>query len=378
MSSGFQPKDQEVLTRAIKVQRLVIPFIINHNAVPASKGIGSDESSVLFLETQGDSQLVPDPNPPTPIPGLPVLGAASGFALGASAAITNTGSSVINGDVSLSPAGSITPGAWTVNGSIHNGDAAALAARNAAIAAYTDLSTRSATAIPSVLDGQSLGPGVYSETSGTFNLAASGSATLTLTGSASDIFVFQCSSTLVTGASGTPTIALVGGVTAANIFWAVGSSATINVSASGVFQGTIIAQTSITGDGGSANGRFLAGASGPGGAVTISAAMVINVPPPPGPSDSRFDLSAFDATGAFNLMVDVAAGEAPSSNGDRPIKIMQARVSNRTNGVAYPCFQNQVALAINGSQMFLNCPSGVNFASTSLDADLEIEYTVHE
>src|ERR1035437_4764734 len=114
MSSGFQPKDQEVLTRAIKVQRLVIPFIINHNAVPASKGIGSDESSVLFLETQGDSQLVPDP--PTPMPGLPVLGAASGFSLGASAAITNTGSSVINGDVSLSPAGSITPGAWRVNG----------------------------------------------------------------------------------------------------------------------------------------------------------------------------------------------------------------------------------------------------------------------
>lgn len=376
MSSGWEPKSSEVLQRSIEVQRLSIPFEILSNALPASKVLGSDESSVLFLETQGNSQLVPDPNPPAPVPGSPNLGVASTFALGASSAITNTGSSVITGDVGLSPAGSITPGAWSVVGAIHNGDAAALAARNAAIAAYTDLSTRSATAIPSVLDGQTLAPGVYKEASGTFNLAASGSATLTLNGNG--VYIFQAASTLVTGASGTPTILLTGGASAANVYWAVGSSATINVSGVGVFQGTIIAQTSITGDGGSANGRFLAGASGPGGAVSISAAMNISVPPPPVPADSRFDLSANDGSGAFNLMVDVAAGEAPVSNGDRPIKILQARVSNRDTGARYPCYQNQVAPAINGSQMFLNCPSGVNLSTTSLQADLEIEYTCHE
>lgn len=376
MSSGYEPRSSQVLQRSIEVQRLSIPFHILSSLVPANKVLASDEASILFLETQGNSQLPPDPNPPSPPVGSPNLGVASTFALGASSAITNTGSSIITGDVGLSPAGSITPGAWTVIGTIHNGDAAALAARNAATAAYTDMAGRIATPISSTLDGQTLSPGVYSESSGTFNLAASGNGTLTLNGNG--VFIFKCSSTLVTGAGGIPTILLTGGASAGNVYWAVGSSATINVSGSGVFQGTIVAQTSITGDGGSAQGRFLAGASGPGGAVTISAAMNINVPPPPAPTDSRFDLSAFDASGAFNLMVDVAAGEAPSSNGDRPIKIMQARISDRNTGAKYPCYQNQVDPAIVGSQMFLNCPSGINFSTTSLHADLEIEYTVHE
>jgi hypothetical protein len=376
MSSGFQPRSAPVLQRSIEVQRLSIPFSITSNAVPASKVLQSDDS-YLFLETQGISNVPADPNPPIPPVGSPVLGLASTMALLAHTTITNTGSSVINGDVGLSPAGTITPGGWTVNGAIHNGDATAASARTSATAAYVDLSTRTATAISSTLDGQSLGPGVYKETSGTFNLAASGNGTLTLTGSATDLFIFQAASTLVTGAGGTPTITLAGGAKASNVYWAVASSATINVSGTGVFQGTIIAQVSITGDGGSANGRFLAGASSSGAAVTLSAAMTITVPAG-APADSRFDLSANDGVGAFNLMVDVAPGESPLTNGDQPIKIMQARISNRDTGAVYRCYQNQVDPAIVGSQMFLNCPSGVNLSTTSLNADLEIEYTVHE
>ncbi len=250
-----------------------------------------------------------------------------------------------------------------------------MAARADATAAYLDLSTRTATPISSTLDSQTLNPGVYSESVGTFNLATSGNATLTLDGAG--VYVFICASTLVTGAGGTPTISLINGADAANVYWAVGSSATINVSNSGVFEGTIIAQTSITGDGGDANGRFLAGASGPGGAVTISAAMNITVTNS-GPTDSRFDLSTNDGTGAFNLMVEVAPGEDPKSNGDRPVKIMQAMIIDRNDGSEYPCYQNQIAPAIVGSQMFLNCPSGINLSTTDMDACLSIEYTVHE
>jgi hypothetical protein len=375
MSSGFQPRNQQVLQRSIEVARLSIPFGITANATPANKVLSSDETSILYLETQGISQVPADPNPPTPPPGSPNLASSSTFALLAHTTITNTGSSVITGDVGLSPAGTITPGGWTVIGAIHNGDALAASARADATAAYLDLAGRSSTPISSTLDGQTLTPGVYRESSGTFNLAQSGNGTLTLNGAG--VYIFQCSSTLVTGAGGTPTILLTGGASAANVYWAVASSATINVSGSGVFQGTIIAQVSITGDGGSANGRFLAGASASGAAVTISAAMNITVPAS-GPSDSRFDLSANDGTGAFNIMVDVAAGESPLSNGDRPIKIMHARVSNRATGAVYPCYRNVVDPDIVGSQMFLNVPSGVNLSTTSLDADLEIEYTVHE
>jgi hypothetical protein len=162
----------------------------------------------------------------------------------------------------------------------HITDAVAQQAQTDAGISYTDLSTRTSTPISAILDGQTLSAGVYTESSGTFNLAASGNGTLTLNGSATDIFVFICSSTLVTGAGGTPTIALTGGALASNVYWAVGSSATLNVSGTGTFRGTIIAQASITGDGGNVDGRLMART----GAVTIAAAMNITLPAGGGPT----------------------------------------------------------------------------------------------
>lgn len=57
MSAGFYPKGDRVWDRAVKVQRLVIPFVITHNATPASKVLSVDEASVLFLQTQGLTQV---------------------------------------------------------------------------------------------------------------------------------------------------------------------------------------------------------------------------------------------------------------------------------------------------------------------------------
>jgi len=215
-------------------------------------------------------QLEAAPSPPV---GSPNLATSATFALLAASTITNTGSSVITGNLGLYAGTSVTgfpPG--TVSGIQYIADGVADQAKIDATAAYNDISVRPATAISADLDGQTLTPGVYKETTGTFNLATSGNATLTLNGAG--LYIFQASSTLTTGAGGTPTILLTGGATAANVYWAVGSSATINVSDSGVFEGTIIAHTSITIDGGSVVGRLLANT----GAVTISAATNVALP----------------------------------------------------------------------------------------------------
>jgi hypothetical protein len=206
------------------------------------------------------------------------LGAAAGFAILGASAITNTGSSVVTGNLGLYPGTSVTgfpPG--VVSGMEYVADMVAQAAQAAASSAYTTLNAESATAISSTLDGQTLTPGVYKESSGTFNLAASGPGTLTLNGAGT--YIFQCSSTLVTGAGGTPTITLSGGATAANVYWLVGSSATINSGNAGTFQGNIIAQASITDtEGGTVNGSMIALT----GAVTLSAAANVNTESSPG------------------------------------------------------------------------------------------------
>ncbi len=214
-------------------------------------------------------------------PGSPNLATSASYAVLAASAISNTGSSVLTGDLGLFPGTSVTgfpPG--TVIGTQHITDSFASQAELDALAAYNELRSRPSTTIPAILDGQTLSAGVYSEASGTFNLAASGNGTLTLNGSATDIFVFNAASTVVTGAGGIPTIALTGGALASNVYWTAGSSATLNVSGSGVFEGTMIAQASVTIDGGSAQGRLFALT----GAVTISAATAITVIGPSGPT----------------------------------------------------------------------------------------------
>lgn len=98
----------------------------------------------------------------------------------------------------------------------------------------------------------------------------------------------------------------------------------------------------------------------------------------PGESVPPFDLAASDASGNFNLLVNVSPGAL--IGGDRPIKIMQAQIIDRVTGVAYPCYPNSTNPSIdtNGTKMLLNCDSSVNLATTSMDACLSIEYTVHQ
>ena len=193
----------------------------------------------------------------------PPLGALQSFAVLASSTVTNTGSSVVTGDLGVSPGSAVTgfPPGLVVSGTIHAADAAALAAQNSVTTAYNSLASQACTQdlTGQDLGGQTLTAGVYC-----FSTSAQLTGTLTLNaqGNASAVFIFKIGSTLTT-ASGS-SVVLINGGSPCNVFWQVGSSATLGTTTS--FAGNILALTSITlTTGASVTGRTLAR----NGAVTL-------------------------------------------------------------------------------------------------------------
>src|SRR5437867_8380556 len=184
------------------------------------------------------------------------LGAASSFAVLAASTVTNTGATTVNGDLGLSPGTAVTgfpPG--TVNGTIHAGDPAAAQAQLDLTTAYNDAAGRTVGAIlvAGNLGGRTLTPGLYKSTSSLE--ISSGDLTLDAQGDANAVFIFQMASTLTTTVG--RQVILTGGAKAANVFWQVGSSATLGTGS--VFKGNILALASITVTSGAAvEGRVLA------------------------------------------------------------------------------------------------------------------------
>ncbi|MDQ6909695.1 MAG: ice-binding family protein [Actinomycetota bacterium] len=170
----------------------------------------------------------------------PRLGTATNFAVLAGQAITNTGSSTINGDVGLSPNGSSSvtgfpPG--TINGGTHYADAVALQAKNDLVTAYNDAANQT----PFVdLTGQNLGG--KNLIPGTYHFSSSAQLTGPLTLSGFGTYIFQIGSTLTT-ASGS-SVLLTNNAQACGVYWQVSSSATFGTTTS--FQGTVMALASIT------------------------------------------------------------------------------------------------------------------------------------
>jgi len=186
------------------------------------------------------------------------LGAAGNFAILAFSTVTNTGPTMITGNIGVSTGTSITgfpPG--VISGSTHLNDGLAQQAQTALTAAYNNAMTQPVTQnlTGHNLGGLTLGPGVYK-----FDSSAMLTGTLTLSGSG--YYIFQIGSTL-TVANGSAVLAQ-NGADSANIFWQVGASATLGTGIS--FVGNILALTSITVDtGDTLAGRLLAS----GGAVTL-------------------------------------------------------------------------------------------------------------
>lgn len=196
------------------------------------------------------------------------LGSAQGFAVLGGQAVTNTGATTLNASVGVFPGTAITgfpPGVVMPPGTLHAGDAVAGQAQTDLTAAYNAVA---GTACNVDLTGQDLGgltltPGVYCFSSSAF---LTGTLTLDFQGNANAIFLFKIGSTLIT-ASGASVVLINNGGSACpqNLFWQVGSDATLGTGSQMV--GNILALSSITlNTGAQLSGRALAR----NGAVTLA------------------------------------------------------------------------------------------------------------
>ncbi|MDQ1714354.1 MAG: hypothetical protein QOC60_299 [Frankiaceae bacterium] len=194
------------------------------------------------------------------------LGTATSFAVLAGAGITNTGPTTVTGDLGTFPTTTFTGGgSVTINGTNHAGDGVAQGAKNDLTTAYTTAAGEGPTSpIAADLGGQTLTAGIYNSAS---SIGLTGALTLDAAGNPDAVFVFQAGSSLTT-ASGS-TVNLVNSAQACNVFWQVGSSATLGTGSA--FQGTILALSDITvTTGATVQGRVLAR----NGAVTLDTNVI--------------------------------------------------------------------------------------------------------
>lgn len=198
-----------------------------------------------------------------------VLATTATYAVLAGSTVTSINATNITGDVGLSPGTSVTgfPPGIIVGGS-HVGDPSAVQAKLDLTTAYNSAAglTVGPVTVVGNIGGMTLPAGLYKSTSALE--ISSGDLTLDANGNVNAVWVFQIASTLTT-TSGRK-VFLTGGAKAANIFWQVGTSATLGTTS--VFKGTILADQSITmNTGASLEGRAFART----GAVTLSSNAIV-------------------------------------------------------------------------------------------------------
>ena len=199
----------------------------------------------------------------------PPLGEAGSFAVLGGSAVTNTGSTVLAGNLGVSPGTAVTgfPPGVVVDGTIHVDDAVAQQARTDLTTAYNFLAGQA----PDVdLTGVDLGglvlvPGVYRFAAGA---QLTGTLTLDAQGDPNAVFVFQIGSTLTTASAAN--VSMINGGEGCNVYWQIGSSATLGTASS--LPGSMLALTSITlTTNASLSGRALAR----NGAVTLDTNSIV-------------------------------------------------------------------------------------------------------
>jgi Ice-binding-like len=235
-----------------------------------------------------------------------ILGTADTFAVLGGSTVTNTGPSVVDGNLGVSPGSAVTgfpPGVVVLPGVIHSGDAAASLAQTDLTTAYNSLVVL---AVTQDLTGQDLGgltltPGVYK-----FDSAAQLTGTLTLNaeGLANQYWVFEIGSTLTTATASS--VDIINGGANEGLFWQVGSSATLGTTTA--FEGNILALASITLNTGAtiSCGRALAQT----GAVTMDTNLIANGCPV---TTAGNGMSGFVANGTVGLLPVSAPVPEPST-----------------------------------------------------------------
>lgn len=193
----------------------------------------------------------------------PSLGTAQTFAVLGGSTVTNTGPSVITGNLGVSPGSAVTgfPPGLVNGGAIEAATAVALQAQNDATTAYNALAGQSCTQdfTGQDLGGKTLTPNVYCFSS---SAQLTGTLTLNAGGDPNAVFIFKIGSTLTTASSATAFV--VNGGSNCNVFWQVGSSATLGTATTLV--GNILALTSISATTGA---RIFGRALARNGAVTL-------------------------------------------------------------------------------------------------------------
>jgi hypothetical protein len=241
------------------------------------------------------------------------LATADNFAVLGGAGITNTGPTTITGDIGTFPTTSESGvGSITLTGTDHAGDAVTQQAKDDLVVAYTDAAGRGPTTqVASDLAGQTLAPGIYGSADGTF----SNTGVLTLDGQnlANPVFVLQTSSTLITASAST--VVLINGADACNVYWQVGSSATLGTAST--LRGTVLALTSITATtGATVEGRLLAR----NGAVTLDTNTITrsSCAPPVASTATALTTSAPSVTAGspvtFTAVVAASDGSTPAGD----------------------------------------------------------------
>jgi len=240
------------------------------------------------------------------------LGTAGNYAVLASATVTNTGPSWITGQVGLSPGTSVTGFPPGTSGLQDIANAAAILAKTDLTAAYNNAAGQTPfITLSGDLAGRTLVAGTYRSTGG-----LTGTLVLDGGGVTTGVWIFQMPSTLVTASSSRVT--LINGAQPCDVFWQVGSSATLG--AATTFVGNILANTSITMiTGATLLGRALAGAVAPSGAVTLDTNRIIQpagcgyaapafVPPPAGSALPPSLGIPIELQGQFPWLVLIAIG----------------------------------------------------------------------
>ncbi len=256
------------------------------------------------------------------------LGTAASFVVLGHTTVTNTGPSVIGGDLGVSPGTAVTgfPPGTVINGTQHVTDAVAAQAQLDVTTAYNDAAGRlPVTSVPADLTGETLAPGVY----GGPTLGLTGTVTLDAQNDPDAVFVFKAGSTLITASSSV--VALTGGATACNVYWQVGSSATLGTDS--VFVGSVMALASVTANTrATIAGRLLART----GAVTLDDNTITRPSctnttgsPTSGSNATGTNTAGTSTTGANSTGTNTAGTNTTSVTGSAPVVLARSVPATR-------------------------------------------------